>query len=425
MITLTEEQNAAVDLILNNQVSLLIGGPGVGKTTTLSQAARTFNPSTTYCCAPTGRASQRMAEALGESGLSLATSTIHSLLQPMRNGHDKKGWGFNYNRHNPLIAETVVCDEVSMCDNQIMSSLVSALPKGCRLIMVGDPDQLPPVGVGAALRDMIGSEVIPTARLTQVHRFAGRIAHVCRSINQGKRWHPSPTIDDRADASEFGPENLKHIERRNPIDCIDAMQGTIEALIDRRGIDPLNDLQVLCSRNDQGAMSREALNKRLQSFLNPNGETAEGVLYRVGDKVMCLQNGLRESFDREGLDRYGQVYIANGEIGRVLKVEKKELLINFGGANIKFGRNTWEGQLTLAYAITVHKAQGGGWPVCIYMIDEARHVDRSLVYTGLSRGKKLEFTIGRMTVLQQQCEKMLLDQRKTLLSEKLKQRLVI
>lgn len=424
-IILTPEQNAAADLIERSQFSLLTGGPGCGKTTTFSQIARDFIPGKAYCCAPTGRAAQRMSEAMRESGLSLQATTIHTLLQPMRNGHDKGGWGFGYNKQNRLPAEVVVCDEVSMCDNQIMASLLAALPPECRVILIGDPDQLPPVGVGACLRDLIASKVIPHAHLTQVHRFAGRIAHVCKMINQGRRWTPSPTINDSPDAGEHGPENLKHVERKSATESIDAMIATIDALISRRGFHALDDIQVVCSRNDQGPVSRKALNDALQKHLNPKGEGVEGCPFRVADKIMCLQNGFRESYDHEGLDRLGQVYVANGEIGTVKIVDKKEILANFSGIMVKFPKGEWERQLTLSYAITVHKSQGGGWPCLLYMIDEARHVDRSLAYTGISRGKKFVFTIGKLSVLFQQCERILLEKRKTFLTEKIVERLVV
>jgi exodeoxyribonuclease V alpha subunit len=424
-IVLTEEQEAAAEVLRNNQIALLTGFPGTGKTVTLSQVARSFDPSTTFCCAPTGRAAQRMSEALAESRLSLTATTIHSLLGPDRNGHDKKGWGFRHNKFNRLPAKTVIADEMSMVDNSTFNALVTALPDDCQLILIGDPNQLPPVGVGAALRDMINSAVIPHAKLTKVHRYAGRIAHVCQSINQGRRWQPSPALDENPDAGEFGPENLKHMERKTPSDCIDAMEATIDAMIKRRGYDPMNDIQVLCSRNDQGPLNRVELNKRLQHMLNPDGEKMDGVPFRVGDKIMCLQNGYRESFARDGAEKLGQLYVANGEIGTVVQIGKKDVLCRINGAHIKFPKGAWDNQLTLSYAITVWKAQGGGFPVCIHMIDEGRNVDRSLIYTSLSRSKRLCCTIGKLTVLHQQCERVLLEDRKTLLSERLRERTMV
>ena len=424
-IILTEEQEAAADVLRNNQVALLTGFPGTGKTVTLSQVARSFDPMTTFCCAPTGRAAQRMAEALAESRLSLGASTIHSLLGPDRNVHDKKGWGFRHNKQNRLPAKTVIADEMSMVDNATFNSLITALPDDCRLIMIGDPNQLPPVGVGAALRDMINSEVVPHAKLTKVHRFAGRIAHVCQSIYQGKRWQASPALDENPNASEFGPENLKHMERKTAGDCIEAMEQVITALVKNRGYNPLDDIQVLCSRNDQGPLNRVILNERLQKMLNPEGESMEGVPFRVGDKIMCLQNGYRESFAGDGAEKLGQVYVANGEIGIVTQISKKDVLCKINGTHIKFPRGAWDGQLTLSYAITVWKAQGGGFPACIHMIDEGRNVDRSLVYTSLSRSKRLCFTIGKKMVLDKQCETVLLEDRKTLLSERLRERAMV
>lgn len=419
-VTLTEEQQAAAELLKQSRICLLTGGPGTGKTTTLAYVAKSFNLARTVFCAPTGRAAQRITEAMNESGItgiSGVASTIHTLLKPCRNGHDKKGWGFYYNRLIRLPVQTIIGDEWSMVDNQTFLALLEAVPDYGKLILIGDPDQLPPVGVGAGLRDMISSGVIPHAKLTQVHRYAGRIAHVCQAINRGDKWMPSPALNDAPDAGPFGPENLRHVEHRNPEDSVKAMKEIIDALVNRRKFDPLNDVQVLCSRNDQGGMSRKTLNVQLQEMLNPKGTSVEGAPYRVGDKVMCLQNGIRESWSASGEEAFGQVYVANGEQGVVRAVSKKDVLVKFGNSHIKFTRNNWESQLTLAYAITVHKAQGGGWPAVLYMVDEARHVDRSLIYTAISRAKKLCFTIGRKYTLDQQCQRVSMDQRKTFLAE--------
>ena len=420
-IKLTEEQERAATILKGSRIALLTGGPGVGKTTTFSQVARTFDLTQTACCAPTGRAAQRMTEALQESGLgSVSACTIHTLLKPQRNGHDKRGWGFFYDQHNRLPVKVIIADEVSMIDNQMFNALLSAARDEAKIILIGDPDQLPPVGVGAGLRDCIDSETIPHARLTQVHRFAGRIAHVCKSINRGEKWMPSPKLDDSPDAGPFGPENMKHIEHRDPAAAVKDMSKVIDLLVTARGMDPRNDLQVLCSRNDQGPMSRKVLNQVLQQQLNAKGESLEGVPFRVSDKVMCLQNGMRESFDRDG-GKLGQVYVANGEQGIIVSINKKEVMVKFGVSDtslVKFPRATWENQLTLSYAITVHKAQGGGWKCCLYMVDEARHVDRSLIYTGISRAKQLCVTIGRKHMLDLQCQRVNLEARKTFLAEK-------
>lgn len=416
-ITLSEEQQQALETLKTNRLCLLTGGPGVGKTTVLADMARSLNLATTSFCAPTGRAAQRMTEALNEAGLYTRAHTIHSLLVPMRNGHDKKGWGFNYNRSNRHESKTFIVDEMSMVDNQLMRSLLEAMADDARLVMIGDPDQLPPVGVGAALRDFIQSEIIPHAKLTKPHRFSGRIAHVCQSINLGKKWMPSPSLDDAPEAGPFGPENLRHLEYRDSQEITKAMRNVIEALVERRAYNPKTDIQVMCARNDQGGLSRKVLNSVLQDMLNPHGKTEEGVPYRVGDKVMCLQNGLRDAFDSDGEDRIGQTYITNGEQGIVVKISKKEALVRFCDTHVNFPRGTWESQLTLSYAITVHKAQGGGWPACIYVVDEARHIDRSLIYTAISRAKRLCFSIGRKHLLDVQCQRVSMERRKTFLSE--------
>lgn len=416
-IELTEEQSKAAEMLGAGRISLLTGGPGTGKTTTLAQYAKTLKPMDTVYCAPTGRAAQRMGEALEEAGLKgVKARTIHSLLIPARNGHDKKGWTFEYNKYNRLPWRTVVVDEVSMLDNSLAWSLLQSLRHDAKIIMIGDPDQLPPVSAGAFLRDLITSKQVPHAHLTHVHRFAGRIAHACKAIKADERWAPSPVLNLNPNAGEFGPENFRHIERATPEESLNALQRALP-LIKEKGFDLHRDVQVVCCRNEKGGVNRMDLNNRLQGLLNPTGERIEGVPYRVGDKIMCLSNGTRKTYDKHGFAE-SQAYIANGEIGICTAVAKKHVSVIFDGSKIiQFAAGQWESECTLAYAITTHKAQGGGWPVNIYMIDDAHNVDRSLVYTALSRAKKLEVTIGKLQTLYRQCGKVAIEYRKTFLSE--------
>ncbi len=416
-IRLTEEQEKACRIIGSKRVSLLTGGPGTGKTTTLSVFAKELNPTEVMYCAPTGRAAQRMSEALNEAGIENArASTVHSLLQPIPAKVTGKGWEFRYHRYSRLPFKTIIVDEVSMLDNATAWSLFQAVRHDAKVILIGDQNQLPPVGNGAFLYDIIRSGHVPHAHLTQVHRFAGRIAHICHQICTNKPWQPSKSIDLDANAGPYGPENFRHFERATPEQACAALMEAMPR-IKERGFDLMTDVQVICSRNESGGVNRKHLNKILQGLLNPDGERAEDIPYRIGDKIMCLKNGTRETYDKDGF-KSSAAYIANGEIGTCVGLGKKFISVQFGTSGIvRFHSGGFESEITLAYAITVHKSQGGGWPVTIYMIDEQFGSDRSLVYTGLSRAKKLEVTIGRIQSLYRQCAKVAIVQRKTFLAE--------
>lgn len=425
---LSKSQLAACDVLENNRFVLFTGPPGSGKTTSLAHWLHTQDTFSTGCLAPTGRASQRMEEAFLESGLRLGASTIHAGLIPDRNGHDGKGWGFQHNRENPLPYDRVIVDETSMVDTQLMAALLEAIAHGSQIILCGDPDQLAPVGKGKPFLDMIESKRVAHAELTEVFRYAGRLAHVCQAINRGERFEPSSQFNLDMDAGEFGPENLKHIERRQPHQALETLDDVIPRMI-ARGFDPLDDIQVIVSRNTAGGLNREMVNERLQQLLNPNGKTTDDCPFRVGDKVMCLRNGTRKTFiyDKEEAERTDgvyepgetgtSVYTANGEGGVVEHVYKRAIYCRFGQSLISFPRGAWRSQVCLAYAITVHKSQGGGWPCVIFLIDDTRMCDRSLIYTAISRAKKACITIGRMEVLRRQIKKVSIQRRKTFLKE--------
>ena len=415
---LTASQQQAVELINDSPVAILSGGPGTGKTTTVCHYASRLNPYETFSCAPTGRAAIRMREGYRANRLDLNATTIHAMLQPTRCGYDGNGWEFEYNEHSPLPCRTLVSDEMSMLDNATAAWLFGALKPLPRMnrkvVLVGDPNQLPPVGPGRPFLDMIESGVIPHAHLTEVHRNAGRGAHVCAAINRGDDWQPSKAINLAHDAHpDFGPENYQHIETNQ-------FGQTLETLIDRvkaRGWNPLNDMQVLCALNDKGSVSRKDLNVRLQRLLNPDGQQVEKVPFRMGDKVICLKNGIRKGPNK------GQDYVANGELGTVSAIRKDSVAVDFPGklSGLSFGRRAWGADLALGYAITVHKSQGGEWPVVITVADDAagRVADRSFWYVAMSRFRVLNFTIGRMSTIRRQCAERKIERRKTFLRERL------
>ena len=417
-MALTEQQQQAIDTITDpsSRFAILTGGPGTGKTYTLGNWAKTYRERLT-ACAPTGKAAVRLTESLQSAGVNLRARTIHATLQPTRGGQDGEDWGFAYNSRQRLEYDTIILDEASMVDNYILRCLMEAVAPSTRVIFVGDPQQLSPVGVGRPFADMIASKRFPHAHLSEPHRFAGRIGQVCKSISEKTPWASSPSIDLDAES----PENLLHIESRGRHEsvAIEYLRKTIDRLITVRNFSP-DDIQILCSTNDHGPVSRKPLNRILQGYFNPNGEPiADKSEFRVDDRVICLKNGAREVEDSQFAS-----YVANGEMGRVIHGDNKAIYIRFEGSefNTRFARNHWH-EIALGYAITTHKSQGSGFPAVIYMIDSSgaaqRVCSQSHVYTGLSRASQVCITIGNQQTLRQYCSKIDIDKRKTFLREML------
>jgi exodeoxyribonuclease V alpha subunit len=420
VLTLTESQEKAVTLIQNSRFSLLTGGGGTGKTTLLAEYIKRTPGVPTFCFAPTGKAAQRMMEAFSECGVDLRAKTIHSGLIPTRVGYDGLGWQFEYNSDNYLPADRVFVDETSMLAGAETSWLFAAIRPGCQVVMIGDDYQLSPVGKGKPLKDMIESKAFPHAHLTEVHRYAGRIAHVCKSVRLGKKIEPSPKLDLEPDASQDGPENYRHLERFRGPQILETMDLMLKRMEDR-GFDPIKDVQVIVTRNKAGDLNRNTVNHRLQELLNPNGHRIPKCLFRVGDKVICKKNKHRvtwHTLDGIRMEKdHGQTYVANGEDGIVVHLEEKAIFVHHAGGVVKYTKPGWEKEVVLGYALTCHSTQGSGWPVAIYLVDDCTLNDRNLVYTGFSRPKKILLSIGQLGVLNRQILKSKLDDRKTFLSE--------
>jgi exodeoxyribonuclease V alpha subunit len=183
-----------------------------------------------------------------------------------------------------------------MVANAECSWLLSAIKPGTQVVFIGDDHQLPPVGKGKPFSDMIKSGVFPHAHLTEVHRYAGRIAHVCEAIRNRKKIVPSPALDLSLEAGEFGPENYRHIECPNSLEILQAMDELCGRMRDR-GYDPVKDMQVIVTRNDKGGINRLKVNARLQQLLNPDGAQFSGCPFRIGDKVICKRNGNRDTYE--------------------------------------------------------------------------------------------------------------------------------
>jgi len=376
---LSPSQHEALKIALRSRAVVITGGPGVGKTTLVQSLLKILTAKKLKCilAAPTGRAAQRMAEAT-----SLEASTLHRLLefQPARGG-------FQRNASNPLEGDVVVIDEVSMVDVPLMSRLLDALPKRARLILVGDADQLPSVGPGLVLGDIIRSGMIPVVHLKEIFRQAGdsRIISGAHSINRGE----IPDIIEAPKDSDF-----VFIEREDPEECATTLISMVRDRLPKHlGVDPIEGIQIL-SPMHRGSLGIKELNMRLQAALNPKTEYREecqayGNLFRVGDKVIQTSN----NYDKE---------VFNGDIGRIRSMdrEEKQLLVRFGAREVIYEFNELD-ELELAYAITIHKSQGSEFPVVVIPLAMQQYLllQRNLLYTGVTRGKRMVVLVGQKKAL--------------------------
>jgi exodeoxyribonuclease V alpha subunit len=365
-VELAAEQRRAVEEAAARQVLVVTGGPGVGKTTIVRAILAVFARARldVRLAAPTGRAAKRMSEATGAEA-----ATLHRLLE-----FEPKSATFKRNRHRPIEAGAVVVDEASMLDLPTADALAEAIAPGTRLVLVGDVDQLPSVGPGAILRDIIASGAVPCVRLRQIFRQAARSLIVTNAhrINEGE---PPLTPPAGADADFFV------VERRDPERARDTLIELVTTRIPRRfGLDPVRDVQVLTPMN-RGPAGTIALNEALQAALNPHGlALVRGArTFRVGDKVMQLRN----DYDRN---------VYNGDVGIVTSIDQEELgmSVRFDDREVAFEASDLD-DLTLAYACTVHKSQGSEYPAVVVPLLTSHFVmlSKNLLYTAVTRGKRL------------------------------------
>ncbi|PKN90882.1 MAG: ATP-dependent RecD-like DNA helicase [Chloroflexi bacterium HGW-Chloroflexi-6] len=368
---LSAEQRAAVQMALENPVSVLTGGPGTGKTTCLKALidALQAQGASFALASPTGRAAKRLAEATGHPA-----RTIHRLLEP------SPTLGFKRNEENPLEIDYLVVDEASMLDLLLTNHLLKAIRPGTQVLFVGDVDQLPSVGAGDVLRDLIASGLAPVARLMTIFRQAAgsQIITNAHLINQGKL----PVIDkDSQDFFLFAAEDADAAANW----VVDVVAERIPA---KFGLDALREIQVLTPIY-RGAVGVSALNERLQTRLNPaSDKKAErrlfGVTYRAGDKVMQTLN----NYDKD---------VFNGDIGFILSLDAIEhtLTVDFDGRLVPYDWNEVD-ELSLAYAISVHKAQGSEFPAVVLPLVPAHYMmlQRNLLYTAVTRARSLCVLVG-------------------------------
>ena len=370
-------QRQAVELAAKEELLLLTGGPGTGKTTSVRAIVALFERMglNVLLAAPTGRAAKRMSETSGREA-----RTIHRLLE-----YSPQEDGFARNEDNPLACGLLVVDEASMMDTLLFYHLLKAVPMGATVVLVGDVHQLPSVGPGNVLADIIASGAVPVVELTEIFRQSAESEIICNAhlINKGQ----VPSLESSKDRlSDF-----YFIHQNDPERAADMVVDLVRNHIPRRfGLDPVNDIQVLTPMH-KGAVGAAQLNLRLQASLNPNGlEVRRGERsFRLHDKVMQIRN----NYDKD---------VFNGDVGRIVFLDGKErtLSVRYDDRVVPYDFEELD-ELTPAYAISIHKSQGSEYPAVVIPLMMQHYVllQRNLVYTGVTRGKKLVVLVGESRAL--------------------------
>ncbi|MFZ4773566.1 MAG: ATP-dependent RecD-like DNA helicase [Chlamydiia bacterium] len=384
-----EEQKIAITKSMQEKLHIITGGPGTGKST-ITKAILALSEKITnkiLLAAPTGRAAKRLSDITKKKAL-----TIHSLLEM-----DFVSGGFKRNRTNSLACELIIIDEASMIDTSLMASLLKAIPSSTRVILIGDIDQLPSVGPGSVLKDLIESDTIATTRLKEIFRQAkgSRIVRNAHRVNQGQ----FPEIDEDPN-SDFW-----FIPLEKPEEILSKIvQLVAKQLPDQKGFHPFEEIQVL-SPMKKGVLGTFNINIALQDRLNPSQKrvTKMGRTFRLGDKVMQIRN----NYDKA---------VFNGDVGRIVEIDETEetLTVLFDGHNVSYNFVEID-ELILAYAVSVHKYQGSECPVIVMPIHTSHFklLVKNLVYTGITRGKRLVVLVGSKRAIAIAVKSVAVDQRFT------------
>ncbi len=400
-LQLSPQQRQAVVMAASHRVLILTGGPGTGKSFTCKTIVALWKAmgKTITLASPTGRAAQRLSEMTGQDA-----KTLHRLLEI-----DPKTMKFKRDQDNPIPAEAIVVDEASMMDLFLANSLFKAVEPKAHLLIVGDTDQLPSVGPGAVLNDLIASGLIPVVRLTQVFRQAQQSAIVTNAhqINKGELPQLERVCNQpQSDCLWFVAESPQY--------GVAGIQDIVTHLIPQLGFDPTRDVQVLCPMS-RGEMGTRNLNQVLQQLVNPpHPSKAElmrgGMTFRVGDRILQLKN----DYNRE---------VFNGDLGIIsaIDTEEQELLARFGEREVTYDYADLD-EITLAFATTIHKSQGSEYPVVILPVFTQHQImlSRNLIYTGLTRARRLAILVGGQKAIAMAISQVRDQQRYTLLAHRLK-----
>lgn len=461
LAALSAHQRDRLRLATAGPIGILGGSPGTGKTYTtaklIAQLIGVYGQDQIAVAAPTGKAAVRVTENLAANGLSMRARTLHSLLKIGASEGE-----FGHNEANPLPIKVLLIDEASMLDTDLACAVFRARAVGTHVLLIGDVDQLPPVGHGAPLRDLIRAG-LPYGQLTEIKRQDGSrpnaIIEACAAMRKRKMFAVVPW-KERSDEQNL--VLLSYPEPEDQTRALIAALGQMQSL----GFDPIRDVQILAAVNAKSPLSRKRLNTLLQDELNHSGKQA-GTIFRKKDKVVCTKNGRYKlaghKYDAASLAEEGEVsdenevYVANGEQGRVQDVQDKYLLVELespkrlivvskgpvrelaressaakesaGGSESGEG-DSGESEATgtgcnfdLAYALSVHKSQGSEWPVAIVMLDESpgakRVCCREWLYTAVSRAKKLCVLIGQEQAARSMIGRVAINKRRTLLKERI------
>ncbi len=428
---LSQHQQDELSISLSERVGCLQGSPGVGKTFTVACLVKAviheYGQNSIAVACPTGKAAVRASQALHENGVKFEATTVHRMLgvESAANG----GWRFHFDDQNPLPYRFMVLDEESMKDVDLMAAMFRACTEDMCILLVGDINQLSPVGHGRPFQDL--QQLIPTGRLTEIRRNSGRIVQACAEIRDHQKFVPSTSLN--IDAGE----NMPLIELDSPEQQLTAVENLIRRIgVEDEECDTMWDIQVLTATNDKTPISRNPLNLMLQQQLNPDGVRVKGNPYRVGDKVVCLKNGTFQDSE----DRHEEHFVANGELAEVmdLRLGRMELrlfdpmrriavphAVMQDAASGEDDSSASRGALSnwdLGYALSVHRSQGSQWKYVFVMVDSAGPAQavqtRNWLYTGISRAVDATFILGR----RQDCVTMMRKDgtsgRKTLLVER-------
>ena len=403
-ILLSEKQKEAIRAINDNNVTIITGGPGTGKTTIIKSIIEIYKQKKykIVLCAPTGRAAKRMTETTGEEA-----STLHRLLEIGKVDEESLFKKDNEYQGAPIDGDIIIVDEVSMVDMFIMSYLLDCIYKGTKLILVGDCDQLPSVGPGSVLKDLISSEKITTVHLDKIFRQAAKSKIIVNAhrVNSGKKF----ISKDDKEMEKESKQDFFFIKENNQEKVLEQVLSLCNGRLKKFGdYDFFESIQVL-SPTKKGMLGTKEMNKALQEELNPHREgeaekNSMGAIFRIGDRVMQIKNNYDIYWEKK---ENGEVEVGNGvfngETGTILNINEKEknVCVKFDDDKLVWYEFNDLEQIEHSYCITIHKAQGSEFDVVIMIVPQAAPMllTRNLLYTGLTRAKKLLIVIGNERVV--------------------------